>query len=313
VKPDRSPQAPVAMEPTSQSPNLGPRGRPPVSPLVSVIGIGVQKAATSWLFRCLSQHPDFRGAQREDRDKELNFFNHNYEYGYDWYERHFERGPWQNLEFSVLYFHDANVPGRAREYNPNARLLLCLRNPVDRALSQYRHEIRKGRLTFREDGFWDALRRNPSFIEQGRYAHHLEHWLRHFDLEQFHIVEYDQIKTAPDAVLRRAFHFLGVDPEFRPSLTNERVNRSLVQGAGFVRRALGIAGRGVRFLAGDSLTERLKASHLGTHIQEYRYEEVGGREELPPGSAERARLAEFFRPDLERLEQILDRDYGHWR
>jgi hypothetical protein len=300
------------MKPTSAQPDPTRPDRPPASPLVSAIGIGVQKAATSWLFRCLAQHPDLRGAQRDERDKELNFFNHNYEYGYDWYEPHFESGPWQNLEFSVLYFHDANVPGRVKEYNPDARLLLCLRNPVDRAISQHRHEIRKGRLPSRETAFWDALTRNPSYIEQGRYADHLERWLEHFELTQFHIVEYDQIREEPDQVLQRAFRFLGVDPTFRPSLTNERVNRSLVQGDGLIRSALGFAGRSVRLLAGDALTERMKDTRLGTRLQEYRYVEVGGRGELAAGTEERARLAACFRSDLQRLGQLLDRDYGHW-
>ena len=104
-----------------------------VGPRVELIGIGVQKAATSWLFQCLADHPEI-GVALEGRPtrKELNFFNRFWERGYGWYDDNFEPGR-KNMEFSVLYFHDRNVPERVHQYNPDARLLLCLREPAARA------------------------------------------------------------------------------------------------------------------------------------------------------------------------------------
>ena len=89
------------------------------------MGIGVQKSATSWMFRSVVEHPELRGSVVDGGDKELNFFDHRYEYGYEWYESPFLEGSWRNVEFSVLYFHDRNVPARIRRYNPHGLLLLC--------------------------------------------------------------------------------------------------------------------------------------------------------------------------------------------
>jgi hypothetical protein len=283
------------------------------APVVGVMGIGVQKAATSWLYRCLVEHPGLRGSDREGGDKEINFFNRYHEYGYDWYERQFAVGAWQNMEFSVLYFHDRNVPARIRRYNPDARLVLCLRNPVDRALSQYRHEIRHGRITHVPGGFWQALERNPSYVEQGLYALHLERWLEHFDRSRFHVVRYDDVQSDPHGVLERAMGFLGVDSTFRPSAAGEPRNRSLVEGQGTGRRLLRGAARGLRLTLGDRLVNRIRGTRMFRPVQRFRYVEVGGRDELPAGSEARERLAALFESDLRHLGEILGDDYGHWR
>lgn len=282
-------------------------------PAVEVIGIGVQKAATSWLFRCLIEHPELRGSTAEVRDKELNFFNHHYDRGYDWYESQFERGPWKNVEFSVLYFYDRNVPDRVARYNPDARLLLCLRNPVDRAISHYRHEIRTGRVPEWRRNFRDALRRNPSYVDQGLYARHLERWLEHFELERVHIVDYDNVSTRPAEVLSGAFRFLGVDDAFAPSLSNSQVNTSHVLGGGVVRGTLGLGAKAVRRALGGGVATKLRSTAAGRRIQAYRYAEVGQREALPVGSEDRQRLAEVFLPDLHRLSVLLGRDFSHWQ
>jgi len=284
----------------------------PVPPRVEVIGIGVQKAATSWLFRCLTQHPELRGSNREGGDKELNFFNRYHEYGYDWYENHFEGGGWKNVEFSVLYFHDRNVPERIKAYNPDARLLLCLRNPVERAISQYRHEIRHGRIEYKPGGFWDAVARNPSYVEQGLYAAHLERWLEHFDGGQLLILDYDEIRRNPGQVLESAFHFLGVASDFSPSLAHSRMNRSVIRGGGAPRRILHIFAGGLRLVLGPRVVKGLRRTRLARPLQRYRYVEVEGQDELPRGSDDRKMFAELFKGDLGRLEGLLGRTYGHW-
>ena len=294
--------------------DVGVSGIPvnPVPPRVEVIGIGVQKAATSWLFRCLTQHPELRGSNLEGGDKELNFFNRYHEYGYDWYENRFEVGSWKNVEFSVLYFHDRNVPERIKAYNPDARLILCLRNPVERAISQYRHEIRHGRIDYKPGGFWDAVARNPAYVEQGLYAAHLERWLEHFDLGQILILDYDEIRRDPLQVLKSTFDFLDAASDFSPSLAHRRTNRSVIQGEGVPRRLLHLMAGGLRLVVGPRLVKRLRRTRFAEPLQRYRYVEVEGQDELPRGSDGRKRFAELFRGDLGRLEGLLGRNYGHW-
>ena len=106
------------------------------------IGIGVQKSATSWVFQSLIEHPEIQAG----KEKEINFFNFKYQYGYHWYQNRFFDSELLTGEFSTQYFWDKNVPERIYQFNPDIKLILCLRNPVDRAFSQHQHEIRKNRV-----------------------------------------------------------------------------------------------------------------------------------------------------------------------
>lgn len=153
---------------------------------VDFIGIGAQKCATTWIFFNLIKHPKIRDSQLSS-NKEINFFNHFYYKGTDWYDRQFHFGDWLVGESSPLYFCEPSVPVRIKQYNPEIKLLLSLRNPVDRAYSQHRHEVMRNRLGGDKIIFENALPGNPSYIEQGLYATHLSHWLEHFPKERIFI------------------------------------------------------------------------------------------------------------------------------
>ncbi len=281
-------------------------------PLVDLIGIGVQKAATSWLFTCLREHPEIRVADGLQVRKELNFFNRQWERGFDWYERSFRSGPWRNLEFSTLYFHDANVPRRIRTYNPDAKLLLALRDPVDRAYSHHRHEYARGRLPEDRLDFWAALSRNPSYVDLGLYAKHLSRWLRCFPRDQIHVVFYEQVASDPAAVLERAFRFAGVDPSFRPPSTAVRVNQATRSRIGPLNRWLRVASRGIRRTLGREIHTRLRQTGIGRVIRRHNRTKVQPSELPPLRAADRARLAEIFREENERLGRLVDEDLPSW-
>src|SRR3989339_1804269 len=108
-----------------------------VNKKVDIIGIGVQKSATTWLYTCLSEHPEIRCSSKE----EMNYFDDSLSYskGFEWYHAHFKFGAWKTAEYSPTYFYDKNVPARIHTYNPDSKLILSLRNPIERAFSHYRH------------------------------------------------------------------------------------------------------------------------------------------------------------------------------
>lgn len=278
-----------------------------------MIGIGVQKAATSWLFRCLTEHPEVRGAAVESgSDKELNFFNHHWEKGYAWYHEAFEFGSWKTAEFSVLYFHDRDVPERLRRYNPEVRLLLSLRDPVERAFSHHTHEVRSGRLPSELYAFRRALSHNPSYLEQGRYATHLARWLEHFDRSQLHVVDYDDIKSNPGGVLRGVFEFVGVDPSFRAPRTEERVYASRAAKRPLVERFLNSVSRVARAVLGDAAVHSLKETGLPGRLREANRTEVAGHLVPRLTTVERAELAAGFAEENRRLSEMLGRDFTKW-
>ena len=105
------------------------------------IGIGAMKAGTTWLYQCLSEHPEIPLP-----DKELNFFGDQdtWSMGFDWYEKQLESNKNVTGEFSVFYLVHPYVIPRIYNRYPATKLIVCLRNPIDRSFSHYLHDVRYG-------------------------------------------------------------------------------------------------------------------------------------------------------------------------
>lgn len=278
---------------------------------IDYVGIGVQKAATSWLFFNIIDHPMVRGALLAD-NKEMNFFNHNYEKGYAWYHRFFEWGPWCNGEFSVLYFHDCNIPARLHAYNPQLKLIVSLRNPIERAYSQHLHEIKKNRLPEHYFSFKEALSINPSYLEQGLYATHLKRYLEFFPLSQLCIVTYDQVRKDPLATLQQIYSFLGVDSSYVASNFQEKVNTRHVVRSLAVAELFHGSFRMFRGIVGEQRAQALKLSPLAERIRRLNQKPVSPQEVPPLTSEDRTFLGSYYEAEMHELEALVGGRFTHW-
>ncbi len=113
--------------------------------MVDFIGVGAQKSGTSWAYACLYEHPEICAPV-----KEIHFFSRpRYEEGKEWYEGHFKKCEEGLLrgEFSTSYLYSEESPERIHACYPNAKLIAILRNPIDRAYSQYRNTIKAGDIS----------------------------------------------------------------------------------------------------------------------------------------------------------------------
>ncbi len=274
------------------------------------IGIGAQKCASSWLYDILADHPE----AAVSATKELDFFSYHYERSYAWYERQFPDKPGARAigEISPSYFNEASVPERARLFAPEARILLSLRDPVERALSQHRHLVRIGYVEGPDYSFETALANNPSYVEQGRYATHLGRWLACFPRERIHVVLMDDIKKDAEAAACGVYAFLGIDPNHRSAALHERSNSSYVvrhRGLGNTVDALrGMAGR-----AGLGPVWR-SVARLGVQRLYRRLNRKPSEAVIPaprPETLERLRLT--FREDVRALEGLLGRGLPTWQ
>ena len=142
----------------------------------SFLVAGAQRSGTTTLFRLLADHPNL---VRPTLDKGTGYFDDNHHRGRIWYRAHFPlralarwraRGPVQTFECSGYYMFHPLAPSRIAAELPNARVVVMLRNPVDRAVSAYGHERRRG---FESAGFVDALAR-----EQERLANEVDRLTR---------------------------------------------------------------------------------------------------------------------------------------
>lgn len=279
------------------------------APRPTFIGIGAQKCASSWLHRIAGVHPEV-GVSRE---KEVDFFSYKYDHGYQWYEDRFRHctGCRAIGEASPSYLCDPRVPVRVRRYAPAMRIIVSLRDPVDRALSNHRHEVRVGHV--RGDlSFSAGLENNPMYIDQGRYATHLRRWFRHFPSGQIMVVLMEDIAEDPMRVAQSLYRFLGVDPSFVPPEIQRRDNpayatryRSLAQLKDSVYRYT------------DSIPPVSwlwrTASVLGLRTLYRRANVVPSEEVIPaPDPATLMRLREVFEPEVRELSRMLGRSLDGW-
>ncbi|MGF1491695.1 MAG: sulfotransferase domain-containing protein [Microcoleaceae cyanobacterium] len=213
--------------------------------------IGVQKGGTSSLYEYLIQHAQIAPALV----KEVHFFDnhtraHNFGKGMIWYRSHFAYS-FQNLFLSAErslttgeatpdYLFDPNAPQRVAKYLPSAKLILLLRNPVDRAYSHYLHNVRAsatydpGRepLSFedaiaqederlkgeqekllQDSSYFSYNYSHYSYLSKGIYIKQLEKWLEFFSKEQILILKSEDFFENPPITFAQVLEFLGLQKQ----------------------------------------------------------------------------------------------------
>jgi hypothetical protein len=206
----------------------------PARPLPDFLILGAQKAGTTALYAYLRRHPDLTGPSW----KEVSFFDRHWTRGLAWYRGNFPnrartRGKLVG-EASPSYLFHPLAPERVRQVVPDARLVALVRNPVDRALSHYNHEVALGRepLSFgdaldaedeRLRGEVERMLADPGYFSRewwshtyqarGRYAEQLERWLAVFPSEQLLVVPSDDLAADPAGTHARVLDFLGARPQ----------------------------------------------------------------------------------------------------
>lgn len=217
-----------------------PRTNVPEPRLPSFVIIGAQKSGTSWLREALRQHPEVfivRG--------EVHFFDKQYNYakGLDWYRSFFEAATGQSAigEKTPDYFW---TNGRGSEQGhlpqahellykalPEARLIVLLRNPVERAISAVNHLKRHcfisplpgiDRLLL---GDKREVVRPFGVIDKGFYCRHLEAYCSLYDRSQILVMIYEEdVLEEPKRGLEKVCRFLDIDPGFRFQNVHARIN-----------------------------------------------------------------------------------------
>ena len=197
------------------------------------VGIGVQKAGTTRWFRLIFDHPGATHLLWRPRDR--------YFFGPVQKERHFfarfaaqDFGPADVDEYHRWFPHQAGtitgewtpdylyypwVPPLVARAAPGAKLLLILRDPLERFRSGYAGALRYG-----------ATHVGASVAEavgHSLYAENVGRWLDHFPADQLLVLLYEECVARPAAQLERTYRFLGLDPGHRPATLERPVNRTV--------------------------------------------------------------------------------------
>ena len=205
----------------------------PLRVLPNFIIVGTMKGGTTSMFQYLAQHPQVNPPFR----KEIKFFDIHFPKGLLWYRAHYPM--WMKMKDGALtgeatpyYLFHPLAAHRLADTLPNAKIIILLRNPVDRAYSHYSHIHRVGREPL---SFEDAIEAEPerlageaekiqadpnystfthvhySYLTRGRYVEQLPRWLERFPRDRMLILSSEELSREPAASFQKALDFLGLD------------------------------------------------------------------------------------------------------
>ena len=207
--------------------------------------IGTQRGGTTSFYEYLCRHPLVAPAT----EKEIHYFDFQSARGPAWYRAHFPwRWPARRItgEASPFYLFHPGVPARVRALLPGVRLLVLLRDPVERAHSHFRLQ-RRARIeplaSFEEaldaelfrlagepekmargDDYYSYNYQHYSYLARGHYAPQLARWLQYVSREQLLVLSSEAFYAQPEAAFDRACRFLGLPAAPEARLNPPRLN-----------------------------------------------------------------------------------------
>jgi Sulfotransferase family len=295
--------------------------------------IGAPKAGSTAVHKALVQHPELflsnpkepkfflTDGQRPGRDSHRGpgdaHSAQNWVWRRDRYERLFDDAPQGVLrgESTPFYLWDRAAHLRIRALIPDVKMIAIIRDPIDRAYSNWTHLWSDGLET--EPDFGTACELEPRrtargyapfwrYLELGRYGEQLEHLFSVFPHEQVHVLRYRQLVDDPEHMLDAITSFLGVAPGLIHTVPSSNVSTWAKDGA--LNSALRLAIRG--------------GADLGSHLphQVWRHARRpltaalhrGGEHRPELSVATRRRLVEFYADDVALLEQQTGESFQDW-
>lgn len=275
------------------------------------IGLGVARAATTWIHKCLEEHPQIC----LPKSKSLNILLwrrdlFNYQFFFSHCQEHQRKG---HIETSL--FSSRKAPGSIRNRFPKAKLIVCLRNPIERLYSHYLLKKSRG-----EPCGWEKLK------EMGLYSESLKRYLDIFPKEQILVLIYEDIQKNPLKFIQSIYRFLGVNSEFVPQYLNQKINPTsksrqripLMNRCNVIKTShfLKQSDLGKKILATSRSIKfpRLINFIIQKNVQGDLALEVKPVAQKPATLPEtRACLQEFYKEDIAKLEKFIKRDLNFWR
>ena len=271
-----------------------------VEGLPSFLVIGAVKAATTWISHQLRCHPELWLP-----DAEPHFFSDDYERGLDHYRSLFAPAPAGRRigEKSADYLAHPEAAARIAAVLPGVPMVVQLRDPVERAYSDYCMLFRHGRVAGDPRRYLE--KRDPAgkrFLDGGLYAQHLARFHAHHARDRIAVFLYEDVIEQPERVIARVCEHIGVAPHIEPAAVASRRNDGAAAMLPLpVRRVL----RPMRPLLDPLRSNPLLARLRGTMARPVRY---------PPLTVElRALLRDYYRDDVLQLESMIGRDLSRWR
>lgn len=252
---------------------------------------GAPRCGSTTLYRLLDQHPEVFMA----RPKEIGFFNGKHWDDVAWYAQHFASAPPEMVagEATPWYLHDPVAVDQMAQTVPDARIVVILRDPVERTYSHYWMARNRGRAEMPFEEFAELSR----VRDVGCYAHHLDYLTDRFARDKVLVVFQEELKQNPGDLFATVCRFLGVDDTFVPPRMGETINPYVEF------RSLALR-KWAKTLPSTMAVPRRVLGRLNT--------KKGGS--YPPMSPDsREQLTRYFEGPNAELAAWLDRDLPGWK
>ncbi|HEX7065262.1 MAG TPA: sulfotransferase [Bacillales bacterium] len=290
--------------------------------------VGAAKSGTTSLFNYLKQHPEvFRPAVKEPKyfTSSLTNFPHNGPgdqrvdskviKDFDDYLQIFENAEDEKAigESSVDYLYYKESADLIHEAFPDAKIIIMLRNPVDRAFSAYLHLTRDSRETLSfEEGLQkeaERKRQNYEFLwhykSVGMYYEQVRKYIEAFGSDRVRIYLFEDLQNDLDHLLRDVFTFLGVDPDIKPEDTKPLNFSGIPKSKRMEALMKPSRFQGLKKVIRTFLPKKFR-SELLYKLRRSNLQKIEMQKQT------RKELIEVFRSDVNQLEQLIDRDLSSW-
>jgi hypothetical protein len=264
--------------------------------LPNFIIIGAPRSGTTWMHENLREHPDVF----MPREKELHFFDRHYEEGTDYYRPYFNNVNAEKAigEATPAYMYKPEVCRRIKDQLPQAKLIVSLRNPIDRIYSRYWNAL--GKYAENEGlSFEQKISKKTQFVSEGFYYDHLTRFYDEFPEDQLLVLLFDDLKSDPNGFLTRICEFLDVSPDFSAPWSSAKINAAEAKPRLAKSRSLYYAARVARRAGFRDLSVRIDAANQA---------------ERPPMRQETRRwlIEEVYGEQIEKLASLINRDLSSW-
>lgn len=291
--------------------------------------IGAQKSATTSLYNWISQHPDVCGPSAL---KDYPFFLRDkfFDKGIESLKKEYIESGFIDqkiiMQGSVQYMFDSRAIKRIFEFDPNAKLICVLRNPVDRAISAYKYfsKLNIETLSLSEAIKTENERSKESlqayfeltYKAHGLYAKQLEAIFSIFTRDKVLVLIYDNLKQHPEECMKQVFHFLEIDEQFKPSFhilnSTGTVKYQLLQNLFFSKNKF-------RKYLVDNVVDPILPLHKRTKLRlkfsewNTKKENLNDTRKVDSFLKERQELKDYFFNEIEELEKLLSINLNAWK
>lgn len=261
--------------------------------------IGAAKSATTWLQQSLQQDPTISMP-----DPELHYFSRYYSNGDEWYLSQFSKTKIQTHvgEKSNSYLDTPHSAERISKALPKVKLIAQLRNPVDRAYSDYCMLYRRGEVGKDIEQHLDPrYAHGKRFLNGGLYDQQLRVYLDLFPSNQLLVMFFEDVKTNAPGQLSLVRDFLQLDSNLPLSPVDKKIkDKSQL----LIGPALGRYLRPLKPIVAPFRQTRGFNYLRGLFAQELKY--------VPLSDDIRARMTDYYAPEVERLGKIVGKDLTNW-